>query len=73
MTIQFSPTKIVSLVEATTPYKESSTLSAFINATKILTTCKLSPTNAPTHVGHTPSKLPFPYLYRHIPLYIEVV
>jgi hypothetical protein len=76
MTTQFSPEKIVSLVEATTPHKESSTLSASkgtINVTKVLATCTLSPTNAPKPVGHTPSQLPFPYLYLHIPLYIEVI
>jgi hypothetical protein len=76
MTIQFSSEKIVSLVEATTPHKELSTLSGFkgtINVTKVLTTCKLLPTNAPRLVGHTPSQLPFPYLYLHTPLYIEVL
>lgn len=76
MKTQFSPEKIVSLVEATTPHKELSTLSASrgsINVTKVLATYKLSPTNAPRLGGHTPSQLPFPYLYLHIPLYIEVV
>jgi hypothetical protein len=76
LTTQFSPQKIVSLVEATTPHKELSTLSASrgtINVTKVLATCKLSPTNAPRLAGHTPSQLPFPYLYLHTPLYIEVI
>jgi hypothetical protein len=65
MTTQFSPKKIISLVEATTPHQESSTLSASrgtIDVTKVLATCKLPQTNAPRPIGHTPSQLPFPYL-----------